>query len=203
MTGLDDAGMDRTHRDLVEACALRWEKPISRVFVRRSGDGCQRMPHIPPAMVEPGPRVRQVRRLDSEQVTQRTLETDRRRMNAADRGKMPVAALPCGDDDLPLRFLINRHMDGRYLAPETEQSYLAVGEPRGQCLPEIVIDDEPRMGPVQFDDLAGSGEACECGHASSPSYPSRPATCWNQATRGSGRYTPAVITSARWATIGA
>ena len=87
-------------------------------------------------------------------------------MNTADRGKMPVAALPRGDDDLPLRFVENRHVDGLDVAPETEQGDVAVLERRGQNPPETVIDEEPRIGPVQFDEMAGSRDFGECGHLS-------------------------------------
>ena len=50
------------------------------------------MIHAPVAVVEPGPRIRRAVGLEAKEIADRTLEADRRRMQRADRGKMPVAA---------------------------------------------------------------------------------------------------------------
>ena len=72
VAGLDDAGMHRTDRDLVQAVAFhRQERVVGRGLV-------------PPAsVVQPGTRIRQPDRIQPEQVAHRALQPDRRRMQAA------------------------------------------------------------------------------------------------------------------------
>src|SRR5690606_14555812 len=79
------------------------------------------MPQAPATVVEPGPRVRQAFGLEAEQVANRALQADRRRVRTTDRGKAPVRTVETGDDD-PGRLLVQEsHMDGLRLAPKPKQ----------------------------------------------------------------------------------
>ncbi len=132
MAGLDDAGMDRADRDLMQALAFRRQERIGRCGARR-GPLAQRVAHAPAAMVEPGARVRRAGRLQAEQVADRALEPDRRRMLGADRGERRIA-VQARDPDLAGRFVEQRHVDRARLAPQSQQGPVARGEmQRSRC----------------------------------------------------------------------
>src|SRR5262245_46650564 len=77
MPGLDDAGMDRAHGNLMEMFALDRQEIVSA-----GGDGrlfglAERMGHAPEAEIEPGARVGRTERFQAEQVADRALEPAR------------------------------------------------------------------------------------------------------------------------------
>ena len=72
MAGLDDAGMDRADRDLVQALAFGGEEAIGAAAARPLRIGAaERMAHAPAAVVEPGALVEQALRLEPEEVADR------------------------------------------------------------------------------------------------------------------------------------
>ena len=63
MPWLDDAGMHRPHRDLMQALTLGGQEAVGRRRRRRRNGCSQRMADAPLAMIEPLPRIRQSLRL--------------------------------------------------------------------------------------------------------------------------------------------
>ena len=62
MAGLDDTGMHRTNRDLMQAFALGRQEVIRRRNRRRFDPSSKWVLHAPAAMIEPGPLVLKVGR---------------------------------------------------------------------------------------------------------------------------------------------
>jgi hypothetical protein len=77
MAGLDDAGMDRANRDLVQPLALGGEEGIG---------GFRRTRRVGPrTVVEPGAAVGKTLRFDAVEVADRALEPERGRVEQAVR----------------------------------------------------------------------------------------------------------------------
>src|SRR6266513_6279136 len=100
MPGLDDAGMHRSDRNLVQAVTFGRQECVGSALRRGGAARAERMLDSPEAEVEPGSRVRQAVWLQPVQVTQRTLQTDCRRVPRADRGKARLRTRNRGDGDL-------------------------------------------------------------------------------------------------------
>src|SRR5580700_7728099 len=92
VSGLDDAGVNRTDRNAVQAFALHRQERVSRTFARLLRARAQRMLHIPEAEIEPRPRIRCADRLDAIEACDRTLEPDGGRMQCAHRRKISIGA---------------------------------------------------------------------------------------------------------------
>ena len=147
-----------------------------------SGCGAKRLHHVPGAVVEPGPRVGQADRLEAEEVADRALEPDRRRMDGADRGKALQPAVEADDADPAGLLVEQRHVDGALLRPQAEQRPAAGGEIARDVAPGRFIDQRARPRAVRV--------RLSCGIASirfAMRYPRTLATFWNQATSGGGR----------------
>src|SRR5215470_19305621 len=84
MAGLDDAGMNRTDRDLVKAVTRDRQEDIGRSGRRPTAALSERVLQIPETKIEPRSRVRQADRLKAVKVAQRALETNGRRMKRPD-----------------------------------------------------------------------------------------------------------------------
>ncbi len=72
---LDDAGMDRADRDLVQALALGRQEFVARLA----------LPPRPPPVIEPGPGIGQTDGLHAIKVAHGALEAQRRRVTGGDR----------------------------------------------------------------------------------------------------------------------
>src|SRR5204863_1154855 len=91
MPRLDDARMDRTHRDLVQALALGGQENVSAggaLCFRRAVAGAWR----PASVVEPGSRVGEAFRFEAPEVAYGALEAHGRRVRLPDRRKALVFA---------------------------------------------------------------------------------------------------------------
>ena len=103
MAGLDDAGMHRTDRNLVQSLARHGQEFVGAgIAPRRGRPRAERRPHAPGAVIEPGPAIRNAERGEVVKIAHRALQPDRRRMEAADRrkvrgpGRAPTRRKGCG-----------------------------------------------------------------------------------------------------------
>ena len=85
MSGLDDARMHRTDRNLMQAVAFDRQEAIGRRRRQRVDAISQREAHAPTIVIEPGAGVGQAFRRQSEQVVDGALQPKRRRVVLADR----------------------------------------------------------------------------------------------------------------------
>ena len=190
MPGLDDAGMHRADRDLVQALALGRQEGVGRrrrpALRSRAPSGCA---HAPAAVVEPGPRIGQPLGLRPNRSRDRALQPDRRRHGARPtEGKWPSGQARLSTRDLGRRLVEQRHVHAS--APRPTGRAASSGPRRAASpaqLQVVGVDHGARPGPVVRDAarLRGSG-LVSAGMAPSPQ-PSSAATCWNQATSGGGR----------------
>ncbi len=167
MAGLDDAGMHRADRDLVQALALGRQERIVRSRVSSRLLRAQRVTDRPAAVVEPGAGIRQALGLEPEQITDGPLEPDRRRVMLADRGKA-IGACQAGDADLAGRLVQERHVHGAHLAPQAEQGPLAARQALYRGTPDLGRDHGTRPWPVLPDPAVLGHQVGEAGHAPSP-----------------------------------
>ena len=178
MSRLDDAGMDRTNRDLVEALTFDGQEPIgrrrNRLLRGRIGLCRQGAADIPAAVVEPRARVGQPLRCQSIEVSHRAFETDGRRVAGADARE--TAASGGQADDGQAVNVGDRHVHHVRLAPFADERQFAGGERRDGCAPGVGIDHDPHPRPVARDRCSASGEGVARGH------PSSLAICSNQTT---------------------
>ena len=141
MAGLDDPGMHRTDRNLVQVLAFDGEEEKRRGPRRRFGVRPEWLHHVPGAEIEPRPQVPEPVRLESIEIADRTLEPDRRRMMRADRGKALVVALVADDAALARLLVEQRHVHGALLCPKAHQRPAAGSEIARNAAPGGVIHD--------------------------------------------------------------
>src|SRR2546430_8748299 len=98
----------------------------------------------PEAEVEPGSRVRQAVWLQPVQVTQRTLQTDCRRVPRADRGKTRLRTRKRGDGDLAPAVIEHRPVDGAHIAPQAEQGPMTGRQLGNRKAPSAVAHHQTR-----------------------------------------------------------
>ena len=159
VAGLDDSGMDRTDRDLVQAWSFGGQEAIRRPLDRaswrsRSGGGWSRGGALlregrrlgPASMIEPRPPIGQPDHLDGEQVGDRPLEAKRRRMEHGERGRSPRARLVRGDLQLAGGRLEERAVNGRCIAPFAEEIQLSFTKRFADAAPGACVDR--RAGPA-------------------------------------------------------
>src|SRR5664279_3375044 len=128
MAGLDDAGMNRADRDLVQAFALGRQE-----FVRLASVG------------EPRPRVGRTYRLEARQTAAGAREPDRPRMFGANAGVTAALAGVTEHGDVG-RFLVeHRHIDARRIAPQAEQRRAAVRQAIDRLVPAALGHDGAGM----------------------------------------------------------
>src|SRR5260370_35024631 len=100
MTGLDDAGMHRTDRDLMQTFAFGRQELIQRRNRMRFDPSSKWALHAPAAMIEPRPLVLKAGRFQPAEVMDCAFEADRGRMHLSDRRELAVLAFDRHDDDL-------------------------------------------------------------------------------------------------------
>src|SRR5947208_13324540 len=85
MPGIDDAGMYRPDRDLVQSFALCRQKRVG-IAGRRRGSRCgERLTYAPAPVIEPAPVIGKSLGCQPEQVADGALETHGRRMSLTNR----------------------------------------------------------------------------------------------------------------------
>ena len=131
MAGLDDAGMNRSDRNLMQALAFDRQERISGCSAGAGAaapSGCAR----PAAVIEPGPRVGRADRLPVRTGSRMARsKPDRRRMQRADRRKIAVAASKADNRDIAALVVDQRHVHGRRragIAPQAEQRRASCGQ---------------------------------------------------------------------------
>ena len=183
MSRLDDAGVNRTDRNAVQAFALHRQERVSRLFARLLRVRAQRMLHIPKTEIEPRPRIRRADRLEAIEALDRTLEPDGGRMQRAHRRKISIGAFDTDDIDVVRSLAHHRHMHGAGVAPQAEQRGMAGRKLDRHSAPGFRRDDRARPRPVAVDAASLRDDVGECGHGR---YPSSFATLSNQATSAGG-----------------
>ena len=168
MARLDDAGVHRPHRNLMQAVALDRQERIRR----RIG-----------AVGEPRPRIGQPDRVEAEQVAHGAFQPDRRCVRRADRRIFSPRAIQAQHGHRRRTRVQDRHVRPANLAPKPEQRPVAGGKPVRGMPPRGRADDEARKRAVPLDHAAGGEDGAQRLHGQ----PSSAATCWNQATSGPGR----------------
>src|SRR5580704_6463707 len=94
---LDDAGVDRTDRNAVQAFALHRQERVWRLFALLLRVRAERMLHIPKTEIEPRPRIGRADRLEAIEAFDRALEPDGGRMQRAHRWKISIGAFDADD----------------------------------------------------------------------------------------------------------
>jgi len=92
MSWLDDAGMDRADRNLVQILSLNGQEGVRVGFDRALAPLAERVRHAPETEIEPMPCVKGAGRFQAVEVEDGPLEPDRRRMMGADRREFAVGA---------------------------------------------------------------------------------------------------------------
>jgi hypothetical protein len=83
MPRLDDPGVDGTDWDLMQAFSFDREKGI-RSGTDAAASLSERRARVPPAMIEPWARIGRSDRIEAEQILDRTLKPNGRRVQGAD-----------------------------------------------------------------------------------------------------------------------
>ena len=150
MAGLDDAGMDRADRNLVQALAFARQERVGRApRPQRPAATASGWREAPAAMVEPGPRVGQADGGEPEQILDRALRAGcAGACRRPTEGKRPVGTGQRRDRDVARRLVEQRHMHGGTLAPQAEQGPASRGERRRKRLPVIAVDLDALPRPV-------------------------------------------------------
>src|SRR5436309_5278825 len=102
MARLDDTGMHRTDRDLMQAFALRRQELIRCRNRARFDVSSKRVLHTKAVMIEPRPPVSKVKRFQPGEVLDLAFEANRGRMRLSDRRKLAVPAFDPHDDEISL-----------------------------------------------------------------------------------------------------
>src|SRR5437667_5446236 len=144
MARLDDAGMHRTDRDLMQAFADGRQELIRCRNRARFDVSSKRVLHTKAVMIEPRPTVSKVKRLQPVEVLDRAFKANRGRMRLSDRRKLAVPAFDRHDDDLAL--LEQRHVHPTGIPPQTESRGAACREPRGSQPPRLRAHGHHRSG---------------------------------------------------------
>ncbi len=166
MSRLDDARMHWPDRDLVQALALDREELIGRRLLRRP-IFTERLRDTPEPEIEPGSFIGRIRRLQSKQILDRAFEPDGGRMTRSDTRVLSSLAGVGEDSDVVRRFIEQRHVNIRSVAPQAEQRALTGGEQADRLLPAVFCHDHAGPRPVllgHFD----MGDAIEQGHGAIP-----------------------------------
>ena len=185
MPWLDDAGMDRADRDLVQILSFHGQELVRIGFDRALPRLAERLGHAPEAEIEPVPRIRRAGGFEAVKVGDGALEPDRRRMMRADRGELAVGAFQ-GEHGDGVRALLEQGKMHRVLvAPQPEQRRARLDQCLDRAPPAVAADNGARPRAVVCRFAAGPGDVGEWCHCLA--YPSSFATAWNQATSAAGR----------------
>jgi hypothetical protein len=121
MARLDDAGMHRTHRDLVQSLpAHRQEGVVGRIAQRRVLRSAERRGYAPGAVVEPRALVGTAFRIDAVEIADGPLQPQRWRMRLPDRGKGAARQYERHHNGRAAFALAQREMHRFRIAPERE-----------------------------------------------------------------------------------
>ena len=167
MARLDDAGMHRPDRDLMQALAFRGKEPVGQPPPAAAAATAKRMAARPngrdratggvsgsPCRLQPeqvrGPRARGAMPADACRPTD---------------GKAAVRAFQADDADVPDVLIEKRHVDRVRLAPETEQAPAAVGKLLDGKVPGLRRHHGARPGRMVLDTTAGLDQVNQRGHA--------------------------------------
>ena len=131
MSRLDDSGMHRADRNLMQAFAFDGKEPIGVTNRRRLFARAERMLHGPEAEIEPWPRIRQADSDVAIKTVNGAFETDGRRMQRADGG---IASIRTGETchrDIAVGVSHDRHVyrrQHRPVGPQSEKRGMARGD---------------------------------------------------------------------------
>ena len=150
MPWLDDAGMNRPDRDLMQVLALDGEEGIGLLRLAALLLGAERLGDAPETEIEPGPRVGRAGRLQAVEVFDGALEPDRRRMREADRRELAVGAGEREHDDVGRRLLDQRHVHCVLVAPQPEQRGARLDQLRDRAAPSLGGDGDAREGAMRL-----------------------------------------------------
>ena len=159
MPGLDDAGMHRADRNLVQAFAFdrAGRRSASRLRPAPALVRAKRMRDVPAAVVEPGPRGPAAPSAASPiEIVDRALEPDGRRMQRADGGKAAVRASERDDGDLAGRSSSSAMWTVAGIAPEARAASQSAGCElrRRHAASRPSVDDDARPRPMAVDAVA-------------------------------------------------
>src|SRR5947209_1824670 len=144
MAGLDDAGVHRPDRDLVQILAFHREEEKRRGPGRLFGIRPERLHDVPCTEIKPRAQVPQAGGLKPIEIANRALEPDRRGMHRADRGKPSLVALISDDRTLACGLLEQRHVRGALLCPKAHQRPAASSEIARDAAPRSIVHHDAR-----------------------------------------------------------
>ena len=185
MARLDDAGMHRPDRDLVQALALGRQEGIGRarpaaLRLARRADAARPSSRDRARAARPAPAG-----LEPVEIADRALEPDRRRMQRADRRKASVAGIRCVTTAMSPAPRRARAMCTAPASPHRPSSVRRPAASSPATARQRVSRRRPRAATADAPRPAGPRiDVDERGHAR---YPSSFATFWNQATSAGGR----------------
>jgi len=185
MAGLDDPGMDRTDRNLVQPLALG-RKELVWPRVARCVAAGERIGLAPDIVIEPWSQIRpQIvggNCNKPEQIMDGPFQPKRGRMMAGDAWKCAGRTLVGDDRDLGRAAIEHCHMHCGRLAPEAEQCETSLDQSIDRRLPARLRHNRTRPGSVRRHRM-NMGDAVEDAHR----YPRSFATFWKPATSPGGR----------------
>src|SRR5947209_6238126 len=149
MAGLDDAGVHRPDRNLVQILAFHREEEKRRGPGRLFGVRPERLHDLPGAEIKPRAQVPQAGGLEPIEIADRALEPDRRGMHRADRGKPSLATLISHDSTLACALVEQRHVRSSLLCPKAHQRPAAGGEIARDGAPRRIVYHDARPRPVR------------------------------------------------------
>src|SRR6185312_3860223 len=120
------------------------------------------MAQPPAAVIQPGTLVRCVLRLQTEQVANRALQTDRRGMRLPDGRKMTLWTRQRHDGHPCSVFVQKCHVNGTRIAPKPRQRPTGYPELLGNGLPDRLIDYRTPPWPMVLHLVTGADNVVQC-----------------------------------------
>jgi hypothetical protein len=138
MTGLDNAGMDWSDRQLVNVLSFDGKESVLLGWPSVVSLRGKRGMHAPFPVIEPGARIRQADRNKCEQIGDSTLQPDRRWMYSSYRRIAAIGARDAQHQDAAQVIGIrDGHMNSPWLAPKPEQGQRTTAQPICRFRPDI------------------------------------------------------------------
>ena len=185
MARLDDAGMHRPDRNLVQALAFGRQEFVRRRLRRAGLLVAERMPHVPEAEIEPGPRIGRIHRLRARTDRGSRAPAGLRADGRADAmDNCQLRAGEADDGDVAGVSSSNAMWTCACVAPQAEQCAMA-GRERVDRLPPAIVSARSRAATA--DALRPSAlcvNVVEQGHGAIPAASRRSG---NQVTSAGGR----------------
>jgi hypothetical protein len=151
MPWLDDAGMHRPDRNLMQALTMSRQKYVWRARGRRCHLGSEWLFYAPTAMIKPRSLVGKTDGFQPIEIMDRSLEANGGCMNGADRWESSVRGFYTGDADFEGLRIEQRHVDSSHFAPKTKQYQAAVCQVLACQIPDARGNDCTRPGALRFD----------------------------------------------------